>query len=280
MNLTQRSVSHLGDRPLQRQLADVIREAITCGDLRPGEELPAEADMMTDTNLSLSAVRGALRLLATEGLIVKQAGRRTRVAIPPPVRHMATDRYARELAILRSLNPGDPHPATSAFVQDHGATWDEYSVQAYYLEDGAGPDDARHLEIPVGAGVLRRRLLKIVRGQPVQLQDSVMPLDRVRGTAVADPDRQPWPGGTIAELWSIGLGVTGVEEEARARTPTVAERATLDMTTAGPVFDVLRIFHAVPHDAAEAEPVPVEVSTCVLPAAGVIMRWETELPRD
>jgi GntR family transcriptional regulator len=135
--------------------------------------------------------------------------------------------------------------------------------------------------LPAGAAVLRRQLVKMVRGVPTQVQESVIPLELVAGTPVADPERQPWPGGTIAELWSVGLVVTAVHEEARSRTPSVSERRTLNMTAPGPVFDIVRVFSA---DHAETEgasrpgwPRPVEASSVVIPAAGLILRWETDL---
>lgn len=270
LEIDERSVSRLDDRALHRQLADLIRAAITSGELQPDEALPSEGDLAHMSGLSKTAVRDALAVLVGDGLVVKRSGLASRVATPPPVRHMATDRYAAEIAILRNLQPGDPHPETSAFTKDHGVDWAAYSVQADYAEDTATPEDARRLEVAVGTAVLRRQLLKIVRTHPVQLQESVIPLELVAGTPVADPGRQPWPGGTIAELWSVGLVVTGVVEEAKSRTPTAAERRALDMAAPGPVFDIVRTFLI-------GDDRPVEVSTVVCPAAGVTLQWETRL---
>lgn len=270
LEIDERSVSRLDDRALHRQLADLIRAAITSGELQPDEPLPSEGDLAHLSGLSKTAVRDALAILVADGLVVKRSGLASRVATPPPVRHMATDRYAAEIALLRNLKPGDPHPEVSAFTKDHGVDWAAYKVLADYAEDTATPGDARRLEIAVGAAVLRRDLVKMVRGRPVQLQQSVIPLELVAGTPVADPDRQPWPGGTIAELWSVGLVVTAVVEEATARTPTTAERRQLDMAAPGPVFDIVRTFSTADR--------PVEVSTVVCHAAGVTLRWETTLP--
>lgn len=269
LEIDERSVSRLDDRALHRQLADLIRSAISSGELQPDEALPSEGELAHMTGLSKTAVRDALAVLVTDGLVVKRAGLPSRVATPPPVRHMATDRYAAELAILRNLKPGETHPETSAFTKDHGVDWSAYSVQADYAEDTATPDDARRLEVDTGAAVLRRHLVKVVRDRPVQLQESVIPLELVAGTPVADPQRQPWPGGTIAELWSVGLVVAGVIEEATARTPTTAERRLLDMAAPGPVFHIVRTFSTADR--------PVEVSTVVCPAAGVTLLWDTRL---
>jgi GntR family transcriptional regulator len=273
LELNDRSIDRYADRAWHRQLADLIREQIRRGTLRPSETLPSEKDIAELSGLSRTAVRDALDVLTGEGLIVKRSGLPSRVAAPPPVRHMATSRYADELARLRALD-GSEHPLTSAFTEDHGVGWDAYEVDSRYTEDAATADDAVRLDIAEGAPVLRRQLVKLVAGDVVQLQESVMPLELVAGTAVADPERQPWPGGTIAELYSVGLVVTRVVEEAHARTPTTAERRLLEMEAAGPVWEIVRIFYVTDGDGDER---PAEASIVVAPAARLVLRFETDL---
>jgi GntR family transcriptional regulator len=284
-----RALRHGADRALHRQLADIIRAQIASRAVAPGESLPSEGDLSRDFGLSKTAVRDALTILVTEGLIEKRAGMASRVAIPPRVQHMATSRYAVELDRLRALD-GAEHPPVSAFTEDHDIEWDDYTVAADYQEDVARPRDAIRLRLGVGDPVLRRELIKYVRGRPTQLQTSVMPLVLIAGTPVADPNRQPWPGGTIAELWSVGLVVVGVAEEATARMSTAAEMEALDLRAPGVVFDIERIFYAEPSPdwvtrfahLLKGEPWSwpraVEASTVVVPAPGVVLRWETELP--
>jgi len=272
LELNEKMIDRYGDRALHRQLADRIRDAIRRGELRPGEALPSEADFTGSTGLSRTSVREALDVLTAEGLVVKRSGSASRVATPPPVRHVSTARYADELAILRGLG-NDTHPLTSAFTADHGVAWDEHGIDAVYAEDAATEADAARLDVEPGSPVLRRQLVKLVAGAPVQLQESVIPLALVEDTPVADPARQPWPGGTLAELHSVGLVVTRVVEEAHARTPTTAERRSLEMAAAGPVLDVVRIFYANV-DGTER---PVEASTVVAPAARMVLRYETAL---
>jgi GntR family transcriptional regulator len=272
LELNDRSVSQFDDRPLYRQLADAIREQLRHGALRPGDSLPSEGEIERRTGgLSRTTIREALNVLAAEGAIVKRRGAAARVAARLFVRHMATSRYADELARLRALDGGE-HPLTSAFTEDHAVVWDRHRIEAAYVRDAATADDAARLDIVEGTAVLRRQLVKYVAGQPVQIQDSVIPLDLVDDTPVTDPARQPWPGGTIAELFSVGLVVVRVVEEATARTPTTAERKTLEMA-AGPVLSVVRIFYAD----VNGEERPVEASTVVVPASRVVLRFETDL---
>ena len=57
------------------QLADQLRDAITAGEIGPGEALPSLAAMVTETGLSMSTVQRAVRVLAGEGLVVTVPGR-------------------------------------------------------------------------------------------------------------------------------------------------------------------------------------------------------------
>jgi GntR family transcriptional regulator, transcriptional repressor for pyruvate dehydrogenase complex len=60
--------------PAYQILADELREEITSGRLRPGERLPPEPELCVRSGVSRSTVREALRLLASQHLIVTTRG--------------------------------------------------------------------------------------------------------------------------------------------------------------------------------------------------------------
>jgi DNA-binding FadR family transcriptional regulator len=63
------------DRPPAYQtLADDLRRQITSGQLRPGDRLPTEPELCTRSGVSRSTVREALRLLASQHLIITTRG--------------------------------------------------------------------------------------------------------------------------------------------------------------------------------------------------------------
>lgn len=65
----------MGHKPLYRQIADRIREQITCGELKPGDALPTESALQTEFGVSRVTVRQALRQLV-EQQIRKHPGQR------------------------------------------------------------------------------------------------------------------------------------------------------------------------------------------------------------
>jgi GntR family transcriptional repressor for pyruvate dehydrogenase complex len=60
--------------PAYQQLADELRDDITSGRLQAGERLPPEPELCVRTGVSRSTVREALRLLASQHLIITTRG--------------------------------------------------------------------------------------------------------------------------------------------------------------------------------------------------------------
>jgi GntR family transcriptional regulator len=255
--------------PLRDQLADHIRQAIATGDLHPGERIPSEPDIAAAVDVDRSTVRFALQVLVNEGLLTRSQGKPTTVAPPAPVRHMSTDRYRIELEELRAGRGQD----SAAFVTDHGADWADYTVDPLeYSEEAATETDAAYLKLRVGTKIMRRRMVKRLKGQPMQIQRSAVPMKLAKGTVLADPKVQPYPGGTLAELFDAGRIPDGstlhVSETAIGRLPNPTERRLLELTAPTPVvWDIVRVF--------SVDDVPVEVSRVIAPMAQNALHYET-----
>ncbi|MFI7125846.1 GntR family transcriptional regulator [Nonomuraea sp. NPDC050153] len=90
------------DRPVHRQLADIIREDIAAGRLKAGQALPSETRLMQQYELGRVAVRQALGVLRGEGLIVtvKRDGSYVRPQVP--VERVAVEHTAEVTARMPS----------------------------------------------------------------------------------------------------------------------------------------------------------------------------------
>lgn len=75
MEGTDRVVAPVRVARAYEQLAAVLRERITAGDLREGERLPSETLLATQAGVSRSTVREALRTLQEAGLIERSSPR-------------------------------------------------------------------------------------------------------------------------------------------------------------------------------------------------------------
>jgi len=66
--------SPLGDKSLYHRVVDRIRIAIFRGDLKPGDQLPSEPELARQLAVGRSAVREAIRILESAGLLTVRRG--------------------------------------------------------------------------------------------------------------------------------------------------------------------------------------------------------------
>src|ERR1700749_4329681 len=89
------TIDQSSDRAVYKQKADHLRAAIGKGRLREGDQLPSEAQLMSHYGVARMTVRNALRVLQDEGLTNAEHGRGVYVRARPPVRRLASDRFAQ-----------------------------------------------------------------------------------------------------------------------------------------------------------------------------------------
>ena len=70
--------------PLYTQLADILREMITSGELQPRSPLPSESYLQQEQGIARGTVRTAIGILRDEGLVVTIGGRGSFVREPTP----------------------------------------------------------------------------------------------------------------------------------------------------------------------------------------------------
>jgi GntR family transcriptional regulator len=238
-----------GDRAVYRQLDDQLRGQILSGEYGPGAVIPSEATLMQQYGVARNTVRLAMTMLREEGLVVTHHGRGTFVRDELPIRRIRSDRYHDAVA-----GPdGTP------------LNWAEYRVEAKFNEVPASDRVGELLRVDPGTPVLERRILFYDGSLAQQSSVSYLPMELVGGTPVADPENQPWPGGTIAALASLGITVTEVREVVGARMPQQDELRSLSVVVGTPMLTVTRTMFAgekpveaaldivVPGDRAELE---------------------------
>lgn len=218
--------------PAYVRIAGELRELIRDGTYPPGSRLPTISRLCEFHGVSEIVVRNAFALLRTEGLIETHRGGGTLVRGRPPARRLAMERYRVE------TDPGAV-PATS-FTVDHHIGWRDYRLDRSYSRRRADEDLAALFEVRPGTLLLRRYFVFWARGEPQQISTNYLPWSLVAGTPVSDPDREPWPGGTPAQLAYLGHPATRVEESVRSRMPTPAEATTLRMAPGVPVLTITR----------------------------------------
>ncbi|WFB07793.1 GntR family transcriptional regulator [Streptomyces sp. LX-29] len=242
------------DRAVFRQIADQLREAIDKGRFREGDKLPSETELVEHFGVSRMTVRNALSLLQQEGLAVSEHGKGVFVRPRPPVRRLASDRFAR-----RHRDQGK-----SAFTVEAEAAGGHPEVDSLEVkEERPSQDIAARLGSP--RKVLARRRRYLLDGRPVEFATSYLPLDLARNTPIAQPN--PGPGGIYARLEEMGHRLDHFDEEIRARMPSPQEVRTLQLASGVPVIHLIRT-------AFDAEGRAVEVCDTVMAADAYVLAYQ------
>lgn len=216
-------------QPEYLRIAADLRRRIASGEFAPGDKIPTIPELSTAYGVSEAPIRHALRLLAGEGLTESRARAGTRVRPRPPVHRMAADRY-------RSKPGGKSTP----YTRDQGIGWSEYRLDKRFEQVKADPELAALFECEVDEQLLARHFVFYDNDQPTQMSTSYVRWSDVAGTPVADPINEPWPGGTRAQLATLGIRVTTITESFTTGMPTELEAATLRIGSGVPVLRYTR----------------------------------------
>jgi GntR family transcriptional regulator len=191
------------------------------------------------------------------------------------VRRIAGDRYLQEIAQIKREYWPEPPPKSTSFTTDHGISWDQYRLDKDFQVMSAPREVAESLNLDpdLETQVLQRRFVFYANNRPQQLSWSYYPYDLVRDTPVADPANEPWPGGNLAQLATLGIFITGVEESVRSRVPTLDERRILHIPEAVPVLTVARRMLVGPEENRQ----PVEVAHIIVSADNTVLDYTINL---
>jgi GntR family transcriptional regulator len=267
--ITEMSLDPLSPLPAYRQIADQLRAAIESGELRPGDRLPSEAELVERYGTAHGTVREAIAVLRAEGLVIARQGRGVFVRTPPMVHRFGSADHLRQ----------------------HGVAAPSGSREHRLLEVGpvAPPAQvAERLRLGADAMALVRRYLLFVDNEPVQLSDSYFDYEKLRGTRLAEAGdiprsaKRPFPGvvvdpGTHSKLVDAELKATlGIsvdhffDEISVAMTPTPDEARSLRISRRAPVIRLLRTYY-------DTTGQPFEVGHYTLAADRNILTYEVPI---
>lgn len=249
-------VDRTDDRPPYRQIAAMLREAIESGTLAPGAKLPSEAELIDHFGVARMTARQAIQELRGEGLVIAEHGRGVFVRPMPPVRRLASDRFARH-------HRADGKAALLAEADKSGYV---PSVDRISVTKGPPPRSvAERLRMSQDSDVVIRSRRYLANGRPVEIATSYIPLDFAAGTKIEQVDTGP--GGIYARLEEAGHTLARFTEEVGARMPTPDERRELQIGAGIPVLLVLR-------SAYDTNDVVVEVCDTVKVAPAYLLEYE------
>jgi GntR family transcriptional regulator len=241
------------DRAVFRQIADHLRDAIEKGRLAENEQIPSETVLTEHYGVARMTVRNAIQVLQGEGLVLAEHGRGVFVRPRPPVRRLASDRFAR-----RNREQGK-----AAFIAEAEQQGSRPEVDSIVIrEERPSRDIASRLGTT--RKVLARHRRYLLDGQPVETAVSYIPLDIARGTPVTEAN--PGPGGIYSRLEEAGHRLDHFDEEVRSRMPVPEEARALRLSPGVPVFHLVRTAY-------DTEGRAVEVCDTIMAADAYVLAY-------
>lgn len=198
------------------RIADDLRERITAGMLRPGDDVPTEAVLAERWSTSRGPIRNALALLRAEGLIETTRGRPARVVARQATQAVDASipftRWARELGVT----PGtETQELSLRKAGDRGALL------------GVAPDDT----------IVRVVRLRLLDGRPTMLER--LYYTEAAGRRLFDVDLD---GVSITEyLATQGHPIVGMRHEIDAVAADEQDAALLCVPQGTPILRLSRI---------------------------------------
>lgn len=212
------------------KIADELRTKIRAGQLAPGDKLPSETTLSESSGRSVPTVQQALRVLQAEGLIEKHHGRGNFVRRPrTPVRRENT-RHQWEKDRARA--PEKQRLETGATEHDTGLEFDDLVFYAAYHEIEASKEIAEVMGVSEGTPLVERtyRTRYAAERYPFNLVTSYLVKSLVESNPdLLDETKEPWPGGTWNQLYTVGIEIDRIEEHVTARPPAVEEAEELGL---------------------------------------------------
>jgi GntR family transcriptional regulator len=255
-----RVVDSQADRPVYKQIAELLRGAIATGVLEPGEQVPSEHELCAEYGVARGTARQAIMLLRNEGLIEAVHGLGCFVREPEPVERLRSDRLAHGWEIGR--DPDDPPPdgdLHDLVGGSMGAPPEEFLMDFETRQLGkarAPAEVAALLNLPDGAAVLVRRWETLYGDSVRAIVSSYVPWAGAPAAGLLVVETGP---AVYLALADSGHRATRMIEEVQARMPTTAEAQRLDVRSGVPVLSVQRVNHS-------ADGWAVEVSVSVMSA--------------
>jgi GntR family transcriptional regulator len=177
-------------QPLYVQVKGLLVASLETGEWRPGEAIPSESELAIRFGVSQGTARKAIDALAADNLVIRRQGKGTFVATH-------TEEKASMFRFLRiRRNDGrDEYPGSRIIDVRRGK---------------ASADIGHQLEIKVGSSVIVLRRVLEFSGEPVVLDEIVLPAALFRGLTRAKVDAYR---GSLYSFFETQFGVRIVRAE-------------------------------------------------------------------
>ncbi len=259
------------DDTITARITSDLRRQIEDRTFGPGALLPSEPELAARYNVSRQTARTSLRTLEQEGLVTVRPRRGRIVRVPPrrAVRTSERHQLEKDNALLPEGERGQLGEAETNL--DMSINDQEFTSK--YDVIPAPAELATIFGLVPTTPLLRRRFTSTDprSGNLLSTSESYIPKALVESNpAILDDSNEPWPGGTLHQLSTVGIEIMKVVDEVTARMPSNTESQAWDLPPGIPLLFCRRLSY----DRSDAL---IEISDAWYPADRTELRFVTPL---
>jgi GntR family transcriptional regulator len=266
----QRTAAH---QPVALRIADDLRIKIEAGELKSGDSLPTLHELARDYTCSVTSARAAMGLLKQQGLVVGGRGKALTVRARATRVERSSTRHQVEKDLAQQSE--EARRRRGLAEDDMGGSLDSFDLEARYSVVPADADLADAFRVQEGTTLLRREYTHRDKrtGALAAWSISWLSQDLAAGNpAISDPANAAWPGGTMHQLYTLGVEVDQVIDHVTAAMPTTVEAQAWSLPEGTPLIWVRRI-------SVDTTDRVVEVTDAQYPADRTMLTFVTPLTR-
>lgn len=253
------------------RIADDLRIQIESGQRQPGDALPTLHQLAEQWACSITSARTAIDLLKKQGLITGGRGKAPVVRIPPRQVVRTSKRHQEEKDVV--LQTEEIRSRRGLAEDDMDVELDELEFTADYQTVPAGEKLAEAFDIDP-ADELLQRIYEHSDPRTERLEAwsiSWIPMKLIESNpAIADPANAAWPGGTLHQLYTVGIEVIEVIDDVTASMPSTVDVERWQLPDGVPMIWCRRT-------SVDTEGRVVEVTDAQYPADRTVLNFHTPL---
>ena len=207
--VTKRATPHY--KVIKRSISDAVKK----GDLKPGDRIPSEAELVARFNVSRMTANRALRELQAAGVIVRHAGKGSFIAEPAPI---------GQLIEIRNI---------ADEVGERGHAWRARVVRND--EERADAETAALLQVSLGTRLFHSVIVHHEDDLPIQLEERF-----VLASIAPEYGQRDFTRATPNEYLTRIAPIERVEHRVSATMPDEQTRALLALAKDEPVLRMTR----------------------------------------
>lgn len=242
--------------------------------MAPGDQFPTIPELAARFDVHRNTASRAIQVLKERGVLSGKKGGKTYVRVQPVPTTRRNSRYQKEKDMV--LRPEEERRNSGVAEMDSGILL-SHIHEDYFSHSvvDCPPRVAGYFNFTEPTKVLQRvRIRRHRRGGGSGTSTSYIPYDLAsRNGDLFDESREPWPGGTMHQLHTLGVEVARIDDYITAGMPTEEESDLQDIPQGVPIIRLTKVTVSTSNRVVEVAEIPLPADRSELVYSTPLELW-------